>query len=230
MLVYLALTLGFLYSAVEYFNSKYKFLVKTDKVWKRKIVSLAAGASIAYLFLHMAPQVISNGASYGKAVFIYPLIGFSLFHMVEMLIFKENKRSLLYKHLNEVHIAALFAYHVGAGFVLLDLLEVSIWKGVLLFFILIVFSLLVAIPKHAIHSHGRIRGIRGKLVASGGFLGVLTASMMPVRVDIFVVLYGLVVGFMFFIVIRETVPPESKGNPLYFALGVITLGVVSMFI
>jgi hypothetical protein len=68
-----------------------------------RVVSLAAGISIAYLFLHLLPETYEAATHLRQWVFVFLLLGFSGFHLVEKLIYQHADRTRLLRDLKEVH-------------------------------------------------------------------------------------------------------------------------------
>jgi hypothetical protein len=230
--IVIPLMMGIVMSISDYLFVFFGVMRELSGTWRYRIASFGAGASVAYLFMVMLPTILEGAMVLGKDMFIYPLVGFSMIHIIEKYIYKHERGSVMHHHLKNVHIGAMFLYHLAAGIVLYDVARTDPVKGLVLLFILVMFSLILSISKHSIHEHKHLKKLPGPGIAMslGGLIGVLMGLVIGVHLATFIPLYGLVAGFMFFIVIRESIPTGRLEDMNFFVLGIIVLVVVEAFL
>ena len=86
--IVLAISLSGIIALAHYYSED--LCLKCKKIYK-EMISLAAGIAVTYLFLELFPLFSSQAA---KPLFIFVLVGFVLFHLVEKYIYQsvsENK-------------------------------------------------------------------------------------------------------------------------------------------
>ena len=75
-----ALGLGILLGIIHYYSEKLKLPEGTKRY---RVISFAAGISIAYLFLDLLPHTNEASAHLKNFVFVFLLLGFVIFHLAE---------------------------------------------------------------------------------------------------------------------------------------------------
>lgn len=78
-----ALGLGFLLGIIHFYSEKLK---PPEGANRFRVISFAAGISIAYLFLDLLPHTYEAAGHLKNFVFVFLLLGFVLFHLAEKLI------------------------------------------------------------------------------------------------------------------------------------------------
>jgi hypothetical protein len=81
----LALALAFLLGFLHFFSDMIRF---SEDERKYRIISFAAGISISYLFLDLLPHTYEAAIHLREWVFVFLLLGFALFHLVEKYIYQ----------------------------------------------------------------------------------------------------------------------------------------------
>lgn len=213
----LALALAFLLGLLHFFSDMIRL---SEDERKYRIISFAAGISIAYLFLDLLPHAYEAAVHLREWVFVFLLLGFALFHLVEKYIYQHADQNRLAKELKEVHSISFFIYYFLVGIVLEDKLQTNILEGLLF---------LIPVALHAglsTASLSRIHGeIREKLWAKialsiSSFLGVGFAILVPIPLLVDNILLSLIAGVLLYIIVKEFLPEKKKGQPLFFILGI----------
>ena len=192
---------------------------------KMKFISFAAGVSIAYIFLILLPEIYSGAMAINKLLFLAILFGFGIFHIIEKYIRQNFTGPELRKEHKLVHSTTSFIYFFVVGFILVKVTESSAVGGVLLFIPIMLHIVIDSLPRRTTKKH-HIRA----LSASSAFLGALTATFVNIGEAGNVALLGIVGGGLLYMVIRESLPREREGKPLYFILGLLLFTILIMIL
>lgn len=212
-----AILLSLFLGAVHFWNEKIFF--KKEAI-KAKTMSFIAGASVAYVFLYLLPDLYKGVAHVNQWVFIFILLGFSLVHILEKYLYQHTKKEERLLRLKEAHFFIFFLYYFVIGVILTEFLKISLWKG-LLFFVPIVFYAAVSrISFEEVHIRLREQKLFRILLSLAALLGVLLASIILKQLFLYHILLAFITGTFFYIVIMDFIPREARGRPEYFLLGV----------
>lgn len=210
-------------------------------VHRKRLISFAAGISVTYIFLVLLPEVYEGTRHLNQHMFLFILLGFVTFHLIEKHIFQHTNKDKLYHELTIVHRGSLFIYHVLVGIVIVRLVKENVFTGILFFLPLVFHSAINDIVVHRSHeilhekNHKlRRQALRKRMMhpikklffASSTIMGVLIALAVAIPPKIGFALTGLVVGMLFLLVIRETIPPDKEGDATFFAIGVLTYSII----
>jgi len=225
----LAILLALFLGVIHFWNEKIFF---KQKVTKAKTMSFVAGASVAYLFLYLLPDLYKGVAYINQWIFIFILFGFSLVHLLEKYFYQHIKGEELLLKFKEIHFFVFFLYYFIVGIVLTEFLKVNIWKG-LLFFIPIVFYATVSrVSFTEVHIQLREQKFFRILLSLAPLLGVLSASIILKQLFLYHILLAFIVGAFLYIIIMDFIPKEAQGRPEYFLLGttIYTLIIVLIWL
>jgi len=195
-----------------------------------RIISFAAGISIAYLFLHLLPETYEAADHIRGWVFVFLLAGFTVFHLIEKYIYQHTERERLVRDLKEIHSVSFFVYHFIVGVALTGKFEEGILEGLLF---------LVPVAFHAGLSTASLSGIHGDmrertsvrvLLSLSTFLGVIFAVFIRIPPALELSLVSFVAGVLLYIIVREFLPQREKGEPAYFVLGLLVFAIVNLAI
>lgn len=223
--IYIGIVLVTLLSLADYV-SEGRF--KNSRI-KEKIVSLGAGISITYIFLHLFPTLYLGTQELSRFLFIFVLLGFTIYHLVEKYIYQHAPRDKIVHEIETEHSIALFSYHFIIGIVLISMIKVNIMDGTLFFFPILFHIIIDALP----HSRGYQRKSVKLFFSSAALLGAFLAIIIPIPEVIKLVLVGIVAGLLLFLETREIIPVKRKGKPFYFLAGMVVYGtfiVITWFI
>ena len=183
---------------------------------KMKFISFSAGVSVPYIFLILLPEIYSSAMAINKLLFLSVLFGFGIFHMIEKFIRQNFVGQKLRKEHRLMHSASSFIYFFVVGFILVEVTESGILSGLLLFIPIVLHIVIDSLPRRTTKNH-YLRAIS----ASSPFLGAVTATFIDVGEAGNVILLGMVGGALLYTVIRESLPKEIEGKPLYFNIGLL---------
>ena len=101
----------------------------------QKLISFSSGVAIAYIVLHLFPEISSNALIDGRRLFLFALLGFVSLNLIEQYIYKGigKQRDLTY-YRKTVHVAYFFIYNFLIGAVLVIFAAKGL-KQTMLFFV-----------------------------------------------------------------------------------------------
>ncbi|MBI2507617.1 hypothetical protein HYV89_01555 [Candidatus Woesearchaeota archaeon] len=196
--------------------------------YKPHVISFVAGFSVSYIFLSLLPELYEGVIGIGnRTLFVFVLIGFVLFHMIEKFIYQHVGKGKISERLKLTHSIGIFFYEIIAGIVLVNFLKIGILEGLLFFIPVFSHTAMSNLSIHKIHGlhHHKEQLIENKfmrvLLAGGSLYGAVLASLYLISSKLSFTLTGLVAGILLYVVIRETIPKDKEGNPLMFVVGVL---------
>lgn len=220
------ISLGVMLFLSHYFNDKIFFK------WKKhsnKLASFVAGISVSYLFLYMFPELYEGVKFLNKSLFVYVLLGFILLHIVEKQIRQSKSIEKLRLKLKEEHSVVFFIYYFILGIILVELLNLSLLKGLLFFFIILFHSTVSAASLKQIHQKLIEKKVFKIVLSVSTLLGILFALFVKFPQSVYFILIGFVAGALLYIVIRDIIPKESDSKLIYFIFGALLYMVLIMF-
>ena len=228
-----ALLLALAHSLVNYLS---EFITLDKSKYKSCLISLVAGISVTYIFLHLLPGLYEGVLEIRNSLFIYVLVGFVLFHVTEKFIYRYVGKGKISEDLKISHSFGLFLYDFSIGILLVYFMSISVLEG-LLFFIPVFFHAgLSNLGMHKIHGlHEREQPVlRNRilriLLSGASFYGAFIAFYYGVSLGVAYALAGLVAGVLLYVVIREMIPREKEGNPMCFIIGVVLYALLIFII
>ncbi len=181
---------------------------------KMRFISFAAGVSVSYLFLILLPEIYIGASSLNPLLFFPLLFGFAVFHLVEKYIRQRNgTRSYTRLH-GQVHLVTSFFYSLVVGFVLINLVERDVLQGILLFVPLTFHIAIDSLPKKMTKHY-----LQKAFFSSAPFIGALLGTIVETTEFMNISLLGIVGGALLYMVVRESLPREREGHPMYFLIG-----------
>ena len=214
--ILLAIILGF----VQYFGEN---INKACGRYYKHAISFSAGVAITYLFLDLFPSFSIEITNKNQFLFIFLLVGFVIIHLVEKYIYQHSKEGVLEKRLDNKNQAVSFMYHFILGMIILDFSRQGFQEVILLFIPIIIFTAMSILPVNQ-HTSNKVNFI----VSLSTLLGVLFAGVIytDISAEIFISLLGIVIGGLFFSVIRHSIPMGKEGKPLFFIIGIVVYAPV----
>ncbi len=212
----IALIMGLVMSFVHYYSEEF---VLRCYHFRDQLVSFTAGISIAYLFLTLFPEFSSGSfAVGGRTLFMFVLIGFALFHLVEKYIYQHVPKSKILRDLAIEDSVISFVYHFMAGIVLFEFVKTDLRFGILFFIPILIHTSVSTLPVDAPKNN-----LVAIILASSTFLGVLFGTYMQAYItpSVIFTLMGFVSGTLLFTLTRHTLPAKEHGSPLFFLVGVL---------
>lgn len=192
-----------------------------------RIISLAAGISIAYLFLNLLPHTYEAAIHLKSFIFIFLLTGFTLFHLAEKYVYQHADRSKINQDLTSIHSVAFFVYYFIIGMVLEDILNKSFLEGFLFSIPITLHAGLSSASLARIHQPFRESLWIKFILSYSAFLGAVLANLISIPTILNNIFISTIAGALLYIFVKEFLPEKEKGQPFYFIIGV-TLFVIVM--
>ena len=211
--------LGFLLAAVHFLSEE---LEEHIRVRRDQVVSFSSGVSITYIFVQLLPEFNQIALESSELVFIFPLLGFSSIHLLEKYVAKAGLgEKEMRKDYGEIHSAFLFFYHGAIGYLIASLLVESTISG-LLFFIPVVLHIAVSsFSMTELHESFFQKKTVKIGISIAPVIGVLLHQFGNISTQHFNPVFGTVVGMFFYVVIRDSMPDQDRGQPLEYIIGAI---------
>jgi len=180
-----------------------------------EFISFSAGVAIAYLMLRMLPELYKVGFGNERFIFFVVLLGFISIHLIEKYIYKQVKN--LRKEHRIVHLGFFFVYSFFIGILLEVLSKISMTELLVFFVPFLLYTIIEIIPQHftfkSLHTH--------LAYTAAPIYGVLFARYFLITQMMFNVMLAFIAGTLLYLITREAIPPEKKGKPVYFVIGVL---------
>lgn len=202
-------------------------------------LSVAGGASIAYIFLHLLPELNSWQFRFDETVeenwwsghylYLLSLTGLTIFYGLERLAKQKKASSDHSEHARIfwLHITTYFIYNFIVGYLLVS--ETSRDMREALFFFIAMALHFVVNDFSLLQDHQERYVSKGRWIVSGSvLLGAAIASLISVSDHLLMVLFGLVSGTVILNVLKEELPEERKSKYWAFVTGAVTYGLLLM--
>jgi len=217
------LVLALILSIVDFFTEG---LFSKASPNKMKFISISAGVSVSYIFLILLPEIYKGAMALNRLLFLAILFGFGAFHIIEKYIRQNFVGPALRKEHRLVHSSTSFVYFFVVGFLLVKLTESAGNLSAVLLFIPITLHIIIdSLPRR----HTKKPHLRA-LSASSPFLGAILASFFDVGRTGNVILLGIVGGALLYTVVRESLPRDREGKPMYFISGLLFFTVLILLL
>lgn len=190
--------------------------------YREQVVSFSSGASITYIFVQLMPEFHRIAAESTELIFVFPLIGFSSVHLLEKYVAKSGLNDEeMRKEYGEIHSGFLFLYHGAIGYLIASLLAESAVSGLLFFLPIILHVAVSSFSVTELHESFVRRKAVKYAITLAPLLGVLIHNLGTVADHHFNPLFGTVIGMFFYIVIRDSIPRDDRGQPKEYIAGMI---------
>jgi hypothetical protein len=190
--------------------------------YREQIVSFSSGASITYIFVQLMPEFHRIAAESTELIFVFPLLGFSSVHLLEKYVAKSGlDDEEMRKEYGEIHSAFLFMYHGAIGYLIASLLAESAVSGLLFFLPIILHVAVSSFSVTELHESFVRRKTVKYAITVAPLLGVLIHNLGTVAEHHFNPVFGTVIGMFFYIVIRDSIPRDERGQPKEYIAGMI---------
>lgn len=210
-------------------------LVDADHEWGRRGLSFAAGASVAYVFVLLLPEVSEAALEFGELrgesllaeqlVYAAALVGFVGFYGLEVVarhdLEKTEQDSLVFG----ISLASFALYSALVAYLLYHqevpgVLNLALYAAAM--------ALHFAITDHGLRRHlGATYDRFGRWVLAGATLfGAVIGLTGGGEGFVVPVLFGFLAGGIIFNTIKEELPDASRGRLVAFVVGTLVLAVV----
>ena len=214
--------LALILSAVDFFTEG---LFSRSSPSKMKFISFSAGISVSYIFLVLLPEIYLGAAAINRLLFFSVFFGFGLFHIIEKYIRQNFTGPKMRKEHRVVHSTTSFIYFFVVGFILVKLAERNIVDSMLLFVPITLHIIIDSLPRR----HTKKHHVRA-LSAASPFFGALVATFVDIGEMGNIALLGIIGGALLYTVVRESLPREKEGKPLYFIIGLLFFTVLILLL
>ncbi len=195
-----------------------------------RVISFAAGMSIAYLFLDLLPETYEAATHLRQWVFAFLLMGFTLIHLSEKWLYRHHEGVTLDKELVAVHSIFFFIYNFIVGVALLEKVRMDTLGGTLFLIPIALHAMLSTASMSNIH-RGAVESTAAKVLLSGSTLyGVLFGLLVKIPRMVDNILTSLVAGVLLYIIVREFIPEREKGEPAFFVVGLAIYVIVAVLL
>jgi len=233
-----------IFVAVHLFAGRLRFL---DGIPRSRWLSFAGGVSVAYVFLHILPELAEAGPSAHDVDHVVPLIwrdlyvvalgGLAVFYGLERALVRAqgqqayggDEGSTTVPTMFWLHVASFAAYNALIGYLLVhreehDLRGLVLFGGAMALHFLVNDYGLRQDHKESYARHGR--WVLAAAVVLGWSLG-LTTQVSALAVD---VAFAFLAGGIVLNVLKEELPEERESRFLPFAIGVGGYACILLFI
>lgn len=212
---------------------------------RRRFISAAAGASVAYIFIHVLPELSEFQARFAETVsgraLLFPeyrvysaaLFGFVLFYGIENMAFsrrlmthcedfKHNDSSLVWT----LQLGGFTAYCGLISYLMVDWTHGS--KALALYCVAMVFHFLII--DHALRAeHGAAYDSCGRWwLAAAVVVGWALAKLSPIPASAMATLQGFVAGGVTINSVKDEMPKSGEGRFAWFALGAFIFAMLML--
>jgi len=154
---------------------------------------------------------------------------------------RKELESHLNKDLEKVHIVINYFYHIIVGLIIFNLLKENVFSGLLFSFFAILKATIsntsnrhVKIFDISIHTkieeHTYTRIISVTSVLTGVVIALIFEIFYPLSSFVIFQCFAFVSGIILYIIVREVIPQDEKGQPYYFISGATVFIFILLFI
>ena len=214
MIIIVVLVIASIMGLADYFGH---FISGLAGKSRDNILSFSAGLLISLLFLILVPDLLLLNGSH--IIFLYMLIGFLLMHLAEKYIYKHitNKQELL-EDLKILHIIGFALDNFLVGFIIASVLEIDLKLVIYLSIPLFLQMLTSSFSLDSIDT--RLNDRFSKILLSLlPLIGAIVGLILEFEAFITSYVLALVLGILFYMIIRDVIPQGEKGNFLFFFIG-----------
>lgn len=187
---------------------------------KENLASFSVGISLTYIFLYLFPEMLISRIAV-MPVFSSVLLGIAVIRLIETHVFRHRSKSMLRKELKEVHSVTFFAYHFLIGVVIFEMLRINVISGILFFMPILLHTAVSSISMKEVHDEIKSVSAFKILLALSTLIGISMMYFVSISGTLFSILLGFIVGVMLYIVIRDSMPKETRSKPRYFVAGIV---------
>jgi len=212
-------------SAAYFFSESFFEHLKKIEV---SLTSFSAGLFITAIFLTMLPVLMNESKTSGMNSFFVALWGFVILHIFEKYVLQYSKKKEDFlKNTLRLRMFSQILNHLMLGYAITFFFvsKASLWGYIIsLPMAFYLFSSAVISEE----SHKKFHStITGKLVASAAiFAGAIIAIILSPFSTVLTYTFSFAMGVFIYIIVRDVMPTEKRGNVFYFLYGIITYFLV----
>lgn len=201
-------------------------------------LSIAGGASISYIFLHLLPELSAYQEYFtknsdemslwgDKYVYAIALIGLIIFYGLERLVKMKKKtpNASISHNVFWLHISTYFIYNFLVGYLLISEIAINL-REASFFFVAMAFHFVVN-DFSLLQDHKEMYIKRGRWFITAAIIcGGIVASFLSLHEHLIIVLFGLISGSVILNVLKEELPEERKSRFWAFCTGALAYSVL----
>lgn len=207
----------------------------------RKIISFSGGIAVAYVFLHMLPELVEGNSSIGKlllqtksltalldlGIFIIALFGFNIYFGLEVLAarVKLSHRSSI-KNVYFLHLMMYGIYN----FLITYTMPLRVQSGIpyAIMFTFVIGFHFIFVDRNFNQNFHRYFSTSGRLfLLSALFFGwLITALTNPMNIVLVSFMIAFLSGSVLYTVFREELPTTKKSSFIMFTAGILLLSII----
>lgn len=210
---------------------------------RRRVVSFLGGMTIAYIFLHLLPDLseghllLSDTSSNGwpppveVRIFGLAMVGFIAFWGLELMVWRSSRRGDYSKARGPLmlYFGGLAAYIWLITYVLVDPIEEG--HSLLWLYAVAMVAHFLALSYSLQRDYGSYYdSVGANLLAGAALLGWIVGLIVHVPLDAVVLLAGLVAGGVIMNSIIMELPREKEGRFIPFLIGALGYGILLLFL
>jgi zinc transporter ZupT len=212
------LLLAVVLSIIHYYS--YDLVERIEKNYQR-LLSFSAGIFITFMILVMLPEITEGVRYIGDFIYIPILLGFVIYHVAEKYFYQHVKtKKALMIDLGGLHLFGFFIDHFLIGFALVLAFNIGNLFGYFIFLPFLLFTFSSSVSLKRIYDRYRTKMTQYILPVSTT-LGAITALITSPSKSWYFIIFAFVLGILFYVVVRDLLPQDEKGEPLFFLIGVI---------
>lgn len=210
---------AFLLAAVHFLGEE---LDEYISGYRQQIISFGAGVTITYIFVLLLPEFHRIVSESSELIFAFPLIGFSSIHLIEKYIAQSSlSGEKVRKEYAEIHSLVLFVYHGAIGYLIASLSTQSFASGILFILPMMIHIGVSSFSLSELHQSLAERIETKIMMSSAPVLGVLLYYSDLISNSLFNPIFGTLIGIIFYVAIRDSIPQGRNGRPNEYLLGTI---------
>ncbi len=235
--VYETLIAVIIFAAIFFFGAK---LCLPKKKQHRRLMSFAAGVSVAYVFIHLLPElqtasevILETAVHHSRLteymVYLSAMIGFMLFYGMEQMIAGTRSSERTNKFAFRLHIGGFAVYVWLVSYLMVNNIEETT-VPIALYAFAMGFHLF-SIDHSLRREHGSAYAGLGKnILAAAALLGWVVGILIELPISTVVPLLGFVSGGVIMNAMIMELPSEKEGKFFPFLLGGIVYAVLLLLI
>ena len=212
------LLIGVAFASVHMVASRLDFL---DHAPRRIWLSAAGGVSIAYVFVHLLPELArldAETAGSDPVMYVAALAGFVVFYGLEAHMRRRSQRKEGSEGAFRLHLGSYALYNVLVGYLLDEQARQEPLSG-LLFYAFAMSTHFIVNDRGLAERHGARHGGAARLVLSGAvLLGVVLGAVAELPEATVAWSFALLAGSIVLNVTKEEVPKNGEGRFGAFAI------------
>lgn len=233
LIVTVACTL--LLALIHLYASKLKFL---DTIPRSRWLSMASGVSVAYVFVHLLPDLNEQQEILAKSevlgflehhVYLMALLGFAVFYGLERMVTQSQYQSETTEGVYWLHIASFAVYNALIGYLLFHREESGL---VSLLIYAIAMGLHFIVNDYGLNQdHSKTYRRSGRwILAAAIVVGSAIGWSSSISAAAISILFSFLAGGIILNVLKEELPEERQSKFSAFALGCIAYAILLLLL